>query len=338
MAQNIARKVKVKVPPKVAEAKPQTSQNRQVRDDTRRLDVRDVQAIVPDKTFADSYVSRVIAGQTDLDILRYARKAHRNVLIEGPTGPGKTSFVLAYAATDRLPFYSIPCNIGVEPSQMFGKYLPDGEGSFKWFDGPVTTMVRNGGVLLINEINMMPAKVGAVLFSLLDKRRQITLGDHKGEVITAHPDFQVVADMNPGYEGTRDLNAALRNRFPIKLDWDYAPTVEKQLVACGPLLDMAQKLRAQMQSGNIETPVSTNMLQEFEAIAKDLSVQFAVQNFISAFTGDERESVKVVVQTFRAGIDRHFNPPKAEAKDSKVNEDEDWGIEGVDWVYDDIEN
>lgn len=341
-------RVAVRVAPPVREVSRATEARvgggKSTKGDTVEVAASDMARLIPDAEFYDTYKSRKIGGHSDLDIFRYARKAHLNVLVFGPTGPGKTSAVMAYAAKDKLPFYSVPCNVGIDPSELFGKYMKEGE-KWVWQDGPVTTMVRHGGVLLINEINMMPAKIAAALFSLLDKRRQIQLVAHKGEVITAHPDFQVIADMNPGYEGTRDLNAALKNRFPIKLDWGYEPAIEKQLVGSNALLELAGKLRARQAAGDIETPVSTNMLQEFERIATDLGVEFAVSNFISAFDADERPAMKQVLDLYHDRIKDDFRYPgidKAKVEEAKralgrdpvVDEN---GIEGIDWRYEDEE-
>lgn len=258
-------------------------------------------ASVPAPSLAKEYVSRTINGVKDFDLFEFAHKEHINVLIEGPTGPGKTTAVMAYASHTKNAFYAIPSNVGVEPSQLFGKFIPDGTGGFVWQDGPVTDIVRNGGVLLINEVNFMPARVATVLFGLLDKRREIALLDHKSEVIKAHDDLFIVADMNPDYSGTHMLNQAFRNRFAIQLSWGYDPKVESELVTSENLLKMAKDLRKQVEDGSLYTPISTNMLMEFERIA-EFNFDFASGNFVTHFTVDERPAVKMVLDTYSENI------------------------------------
>ena len=301
-------------------------------------------ATVPDKQYADEYINRKFHGKLDFDIFDVAYEYGRNVLIEGPTGPGKTSAVLGYAASRRLPFYAIPSNVGIEPSQLFGKYIPGEAGGFIWQDGPVTDIFRFGGVLLINEANFMPERVATVMFGALDKRREIVLLDHKGEVIRSHrgkgacwcdikdcDDMRVliVADMNPDYEGTRPLNKALRNRFAIQLDWDYDVKIETQLVRSGSLISMAEALRQEAAKGGFETPISTNMLQEFEEIVESISLDFAIDNFVNHFASDERPAVLQIVKTYRQNIIDDLDDDEEEA------DDDEWGVEGVDWVYED---
>lgn len=79
--------------------------------------------LIPDRREFDDYVSRKFGDIADLDIIHMAAGVRHNVLIFGPTGPGKTSAVLAYAARENLPFYSIPCNGAIEPRDFFGANL-----------------------------------------------------------------------------------------------------------------------------------------------------------------------------------------------------------------------
>lgn len=264
-------------------------------------------ALVPDASYCKGYVGRTFdGGRSDFDVYEFARRNHHNVLIEGPTGSAKTTSVLAYAAKNHLPFYSVSSSAGTEPSQLFGKYIPAEDGSFVWQDGPVTHLFRHGGVLLLNEVNFIPTRIASVLFSALDRRRTIQLVDHKGEVITAHDDLLIVADLNPNYLGTNQLNAAFRNRFTIQLDWDYQPAIEKKLVEAKTLHTIAGKLRTSQRQGEIETPVGTNMLIEFEQLATGLGLEFATTNFVNHFRLDERESVSYVLNTFQANLKTDF--------------------------------
>lgn len=296
-------------------------------------------ATVPDPKYFTEYIGRKIHGVPDFVVLEQANIHAMNVLLEGPTGPGKTSFVLAYAAREKRPFYSVSSNVGVEPSQLFGKFVPDNGNGWVWVDGGVTSIVRHGGVLLLNELNFLPERIATVLFGLLDKRREIVLLDHKGEVIRAHkpplsekgPTYRdteappcwcpdgakcpperavlIVADMNPDYEGTRPLNKALRNRFPIQIDWDYDRDVESRLVRSTVLLDLAYRFRA---LDNIETPVATNMLQEFERLAGlgPFGLDFAIANFCQHFMTDERPSIQEVFRVEHQRLLEDLAPPE----------------------------
>lgn len=253
--------------------------------------------LVPDALFAQEYVSRKIAGIRDLDLLRYAKEARNNVLLFGPTGPGKTSAILAYCATDQIPLVTVQCHGAVDPNTFWGGLVIDQEtGALKgWQDSEVTEVIRHGGVLYLDEVNFLPAKVAATFHGLLDKRRQITILDKGNEVIKAHPNLQIVVSYNPDYEGTRPLNAAFKNRFKMKLFFDYDAAIEAQLLCLPVMQDVAAKLRAAHRSGDLETPISTNMLIDFEELAIDLGKDFAISNFLNAFGEDERQAVAEVL-------------------------------------------
>ena len=144
--------------------------------------------------------------------------------------------------------------------------------------------------------------------------------------------------MNPDYEGTRPLNKAFRNRFAIQLNWDYDTKIESQLVQSASLISMANALRAEAAKGGFETPISTNMLQEFEEIVESISIDFAIDNFVTHFAADERPAVLQVVKTYRQNIIDDLDDYEDDEDVDDTNDDEEWGVEGVDWVYEDEED
>lgn len=253
-----------------------------------------ISALIPNKSL-ENYVKRIIdGGQTDLELLEYAHKSRHNVLISGDTGVGKTHCVSAHAESISLPFVSIACNGATNPDQMFGMFMPSTEGKgFEWVDGVVTSLVRHGGVLLLDEVNFMKADIAAALHPLLDSRRTLTLVENGGEVIKAHEDFQVVACINPNYEGTRPLNEAFKNRFALQVEFDYEGNSEDILIDGRPsLLELADRLRESRENGTITTPVSTNALMEFCEFVEDIGMEFAISNFVNRFEIDERSAIK----------------------------------------------
>lgn len=295
-------------------------------------------ASIPDESFLKGYVNRKIGNRRDFDIFDAALKLKHNVLIEGPTGTGKTSAIMAYAVHKQMPFYSVSSSNGSEPTQLFGKFIVDeSNGGFIWQDGPVTDVVRHGGILLLNEMNFLPERVQSVLFGLLDKRRKIELVDHKGEVIHAPENFIVFADMNPGYQGTRDLNYALRNRFDTKLSFDYDAHIEMKLVNSKSLRGIAKQLRDQIAQGLYDTPVSTNMLIAFEQMVGEVDLSFAISNFTNSFDIDDRASVKQVFDTWTANLETDFKTKKVTASvDSDPDTDPDYDFNSEFYMEEDL--
>jgi MoxR-like ATPase len=266
-------------------------------------------ASVPDKMWAETYLNRYVIPKTvtDFDVLDTAKAEKQNVIIRGGAGSGKTMCVLAWSSINNYRYYNISANVGLEPSHLFGAWTPTEQaGVFKWQDGPVTDLVRHGGVLLLNEIDFMPERITTVLFGLLDDRREIQLLENGGEVIKAHPDLVVIGDHNPNYRGARPMNQAWKDRFTHKLEFDYDKTIERKLIKSPALLELAGKLRQQADKGEIDTPVSTRGLIGFVKNVDNLGLDYAVMSYINGFLDDERDAVKLAFDTYKANIGKDF--------------------------------
>lgn len=283
-------------------------------------------AYVPDPAYAKKYVNRKVFGILDFDLMDLCMKKGKNLLMRGDTGAGKTMMPMAYAAKNGLHYYSVPCDISIDPTALFGKLMPtDTIGKFEWVDGPVTELVRHGGILNISEVNFMPSKIAASLYQLLDHRRSLTLLGHKGETIKAHRKLLIVADMNPKYRGTVELNAAFANRWPVKVDWDYDPKVENDLIPSATLLSLVRNMR---KLPGVRTPIGTNSMQEFLDLAPDLGFDFAVHNFVAQFEPSERDGVLKAFQTSEMNLKREIAKIQAgktpDDDMEEMDEDEDW--------------
>lgn len=262
-------------------------------------------ATVPDIKWSDEYINRKVQGNlTEFDIYDQALADKANVLIKGHAGSGKTMSVMAYASARNMRFYSVSAHAGIEVSQVFGKYNPTEEGTFRWQDGGLTDCVRNGNaVLLFNEVNFLPERFTTVVFSLLDARREITLMDKDGEVVRAGDNLLIVGDMNPNYRGTRQMNQAWNDRFSQhQLVFEYDPTIEGKLIKNKALLDMAHQLRARFEKDEISTPISTRSLVAFDKNMQTLGLDYAIYSYLNMFQDIERSAVSLVVETHKANI------------------------------------
>lgn len=274
---------------------------------------------VPDPKWAKEYLNRHFEdSKSDFDVYDYALKNSLNVLIEGGAGSGKTMSVIAYASARGKRYFNVSSNAGIDPSQLFGRWIPraDGQG-YTWQDGAVTLLVRHGGVLLLNEVNFMPERIMTVLYSLLDDRREIQLLDNGGEVIKANPDLLIVADMNAGYRGTHELSQANNDRWKVKLEFPYDKKIESKLIKSRTLLDLAQKLRDRFDRDELTTPISTRGLVAFQNNIKGLGLNFAITSYVNGFDKDERSAVRQVIETIKYNLANDFG---VETQVPKVDE------------------
>jgi nitric oxide reductase NorQ protein len=117
------------------------------------------------------------------------------------------------------PLITVACNEDMTASDLVGRYLLDAEGT-RWLDGPLTTAARIGAICYLDEIVEARQDTTVVIHPLTDHRRTLPL-DKKGELIQAHPDFQLVISYNPGYQSLmKDLKQSTKQRF-LALDFDY---------------------------------------------------------------------------------------------------------------------
>lgn len=278
--------------------------------------------LIPSKEeWLDTYVRRTFPGWTDpdgtvneyedLDILKYCMSNGYNVQMFGPTGPGKTHSVYAFAAQEGMPVVNLSCEAGMDTSGMFVNWIPHEEGpGFDKKLSDILLVIQHGGVLYIDEGNFMPSNLSSLLHPLLDRRGYVTVPDLGNEQFNAHPDLFIVLAFNPDYVGTKQMNEAFNNRFAIMLEYGYDREIEEIVVApfegadVSPLLDLADRLRSVHSDGIISTPISTNILRDFVTIATDTTLDFAIYNFLNRFHVDERAAVQNVFDLERASIAR----------------------------------
>jgi len=250
-----------------------------------------------------SYIPRVVHGVGEEVFYDFARANQYPVKLEGPAGTGKTSSSTWYAAKRGLPMLKLTGSTATDATDILGSIRPDKEtGTFRWHDGLLTSACRVPSVILLNEVNLLPARMANLVMSALEERH-FTLTGNNNEVVQVHPDTLIVADMNPNYRGTTPLNEALNDRFAVSLTFNYDEEIERKIIPSASLLDLAQDLRNQALEGKYNAPVSTRALKTFCSIAKGLSLDFAIETFISKFpAGEERASLRLLFETYRWNI------------------------------------
>lgn len=153
-------------------------------------------------------------------------------LLYGPPGTGKT-----YAGTRKglrmvtvlegvlestkpQPVYNVYLTPETPAAELRGFYHPQpdeatGAQRFVWIDGPVTAAWRNGGRLVLNEINLASNDCMSLMLNILDDVDSAQMVLPTKEVLYPHPNFCVVATMNG--DPKSELMPALRDRFPVAI-------------------------------------------------------------------------------------------------------------------------
>jgi len=166
----------------------------------------------------------------EIELYQAAYSERLPVMVKGPTGCGKSRFIEYMAWKLQKPLITVACNEDMTASDLVGRYLLDADGT-RWLDGPLTVAARIGAICYLDEIVEARQDTTVVIHPLTDHRRTLPL-DKKGELVSAHDDFQLVVSYNPGYQSLmKDLKQSTKQRF-TGLNFDYAEgKVEAGIVA-----------------------------------------------------------------------------------------------------------
>ena len=196
-----------------------------------------------------------------------AYAARLPVMVKGPTGCGKSRFIEYMAWRLNKPLITVACNEDMTASDLVGRYLLDAGGT-RWIDGPLTLAARHGAICYLDEVVEARQDTTVVIHPLTDTRRVLPL-EKKGELVHAHPDFQLVISYNPGYQSLmKDLKQSTKQRFG-GLDFVYPEhAIETEIVAhetginaqvAGKLVSIAERAR-NLKGHGLDEGISTRML------------------------------------------------------------------------------
>ncbi|KXW56610.1 CbbQ/NirQ/NorQ/GpvN family protein [Ferrovum sp. PN-J185] len=245
----------------------------------------------------------------EVSLFEAAYSVRMPMMLKGPTGCGKTRFVEYMAYRLNRPLITVACNEDMTASDLVGRFLLDRDGT-RWQDGPLATAARLGAICYLDEVVEARQDTTVVIHPLTDNRRVLPL-EKKGELLKAHPDFQLVISYNPGYQSLmKDLKQSTKQRFGA-LDFNYPEhDIERDIVAheTGVTTEIADKLvaiaeRARNLKGHgLDEGISTRMLvYAGNLIAKGVSAHNACRvALVRPITDDPdmRDALDAAVTTF----------------------------------------
>ena len=141
----------------------------------------------------------------------------RALAFTGPAGTGKSTMAELFALYLGAPLIRINGESGTTRDDLLGMYTenPNYDGvselnRFQFSPGPIYEAASKGYVVLVDEFNFIPDEVRAIFNPLLDKTPTYSF---MGIEFPIHPNFILIATLNPGYKGTSELNDSLKTRF-----------------------------------------------------------------------------------------------------------------------------
>jgi len=248
----------------VASQKPATVEQ------TQTLDVDRVQAMIDaavTKALQDVKATRIdivtngeMLRQIDglhhekMPVLIKCLTAGLNVWLAGPSGSGKTH--AAEQAAEALGVSFGLHGAMTMPHELVG--FVDASG--KYHATPFTRAFRNGGLVLLDELDAGSNEALLALNAALSNN-VMCLPD--GSVVWRHKDFHCVGGANTHgqgataeYVGRTKIDAAFLQRFGAKLDWHYDETLERAVAGNDAWVTRVQQARKQAAAAGIKVLIT----------------------------------------------------------------------------------
>ncbi|MFX4261250.1 AAA family ATPase [Pelotomaculum propionicicum] len=258
-------------------------------------------------------------------------------LLAGPKGSGKSTFAETLAAILHLPvvkvFGGVDINLdallggktlepvdnnidpvtdarlraaakaaGVEVENILNK-LRGSQLKVVYEPGLLLNAVQNGEMVVFDEINMVNAEITSLMHGLLDWQRTLSVPGLGS--VDADPNFRLVACMNHGYVGVKQLNEAFQDRFR-SISVPHLPEVElsklfKECTKCDEgiadiLACLFTKLSSRVANGDItERGVSVRaMIQAVNEYHDGVgTLRDTVVSCLTAGLGDKYEADQI---------------------------------------------
>ncbi|TWU73648.1 hypothetical protein ED733_003408 [Metarhizium rileyi] len=138
------------------------------------------------------------------------------ILLFGMAGVGKTSLIQEIAM--QLGMYSdmvtLHLNDQTDAKMLVGLYSTDSKpGSFQWRPGVLTTAVREGRWVLVEDLDRAPAEVLSTLLPLIERKELLI--PSRGEIVRAASSFRLFATVRTsrGLNGRENLPSLVGMRF-----------------------------------------------------------------------------------------------------------------------------
>jgi cobaltochelatase CobS len=256
------------------------------------------------------------------------------IFITGLSGNGKTLMVEQVCAKLKRECYRVNITKQTDEDDLLGGFRLI-NGNTVWVDGPVVAAMKNGGVLLLDEIDLGGANLMCLQPVLEGKGVFLK---KIGEWVTPADGFTVFATANTKGKGSDDgrfvgtgiMNEAMLDRFPVTFEQPYPTkaTERKILTKAGledtdfltHLTEWSDSVRRGFYAGATDEIVSTRRLVDIaNAYAifgdKEKAIKLCLARFDDQTKASFMDLYEKLDADLRAGTDEGDETPSEETAD-----------------------
>jgi len=270
-----------------------------------------VSAIVPRPVRVDITDGRTVTIEGRVHqafdaVLKCVNEGRTNILMVGPAGSGKTTLAKNLAHALDLPFGFISLSMGVTETHLFGRVLPQADGSWAYKASRFVEVYESGGVFLLDEIDAADPNVMVAINAAL--ANGVFANPVSGQTHTRHPKCYILGAANTWgqggdtqYVGRNQLCSTTLDRFTLAtLYLDYDTALEWDIVkallpfdAAESLVHWVHDLRGKITQNRLRRIASTRLVVHgAEAIKAGANLRDVQERYFLNWSADERAKVE----------------------------------------------
>ena len=165
----------------------------------------------------------VVGRRQEILMIMSALKAGKHIFLEGPPGTSKSTILRAISDHMGTQCCLVTGNSDLTTSKLIGYFDPaetlsKGYKPEYFTPGPLLDAMQEGSYLYVEEFNRLPDETTNVFITVMSEKK---LNVPRLGVIETHPDFRIVAALNPLDDiGISRISRALKDRFSsIRMDY-----------------------------------------------------------------------------------------------------------------------